>query len=150
MTTLVRAGGVVLGLLTVLACGWIAGGGWWAVAGVAAAATVGGLFDRQLAFVQVLVSLALVAAVVDAGQGWAVVVIAAGTIGSLELATAGDRTSVVRCGVPDLRRIARVVPAAAVLSLAILVVGNVSNGGPVLAPAGAALAAVVAIRVLAR
>lgn len=147
---LLRLAGAAVGMATAAGGGVAAGGWWWIAAAAGIVAAVGGIFDRQLAFALVLSALALVGGVVDAGNGWVVALIAAGTIASIELSAAADRTTVVRTRVTDLGRVARTVPAAAVLSSAVLVVGNVSGNGPALAPVGAALAAVVAIRVIAR
>ena len=147
---LVRLLGAAVGVTAALVGGMAAGGWWWVAAGIGASASVGGILDRHLAFAQVLASLILAAAVVDAGQGWLVAAIAAGTVASIELAAAADRTSVVRPAVPNLDRVARSAAAAAALAAAVLVVGAVSTGLPAAAPVGAALAAVFAIRVIAR
>ena len=138
------------GTATALGGGALAGGWWWAVAGVAAVAAIGAATDRQLGFGQVLASLVLVGGVVVAGHDWYVAVLAAGTVASFELLAAADRVTLVRPAVPDLGWVARVVPSAAVLAAAVLVVGGVSGTLPAAGVAGAALAAVVGLRVVAR
>lgn len=147
---LVRLAGAGVGVATVVGGGIAAGGWWWIAAAAGVVAAAGGMFDRQLAFALVLSALALAGGAVDAGRGWVVALLAAGTIASIELAAAADRVTVVRRRVTDLAQVARTVPAVAALSSAVLVLGNVSGDGPALSPVGAALAAVVAIRVIAR
>lgn len=147
---LVRLAGAGVGVATVVGGGIVAGGWWWLAAAAGVVGAVGGMFDRQLAFALVLSALALVGGVVDSGHDWVVALLATGTVASIELAAAADRVTVVRSRVTDLGQVIRTIPAVVALSSAVLVVGNVSDGGPALAPVGAALAAVVAIRVIAR
>lgn len=142
--------GAALGVAVLLGGGLLAGSWWWVAAGLGSAAGVGAVVDRHLGNAQVVAALVLVAGVVAAGHDWYVVVLAAGTIGAIELLAAADRLSVVRTQVPDLGRVGRVVPFAAVLAAAALVVGAVSTGMPAGGALGAAVAAVLALRVIAR
>ena len=146
----VRSLAATVGAVTALGGGALAGGWWWAVAGIAAVASVGAVTDRQLGFGQVLASLVLVAGVVAAGHDWYVAVLAAGTIGSFELLAAADRVTLVRPEVPDLAWVARMVPSAALLAGALLVVGAVSRDLPATGVVVAALAATLGLRVVAR
>lgn len=139
-----------VGALGAVGAGALAGGAWWIVAGVAAIASIGAVVDRQLGFAQVLASLVLVAGLVAAGQAWYVAVLAAGTLGSSELLAAADRVTVVRRDVPDLGRVARAIPGAAVLTAAVLVVGAAVGDVPAVGAAAAAVAATMGLRVLAR
>ena len=142
--------GASVGALSAAGAGVLAGGPWWIAAGVAAIASIGSVVDRQLGFAQVMASLVLVGGLVAAGHGWYVAVLAAGTLGSSELLAAADRMSVVRSEVPDLGRVARTVPAAAVLSAGVLVVGAGVADVPAVGAAVAAVAATMGLRVLAR
>ena len=146
----VHVAGTVLGAGTAVAAGAVAGGAWWAVGVAGAAACMGSIFDRHLDHVQVLVALALVAGLVGAGQVWFVVVLAVGTLASIEVRAAADRTTVTRPEVADLGRIVPASVGVATLTAVLLVVGVASNDMPALATVGAALAAVFAIRVIAR
>ena len=146
----VRCAGAVLGAVTMLGGGWLAGGWWWVAAAAGAFAAIGAVADGQIGHAQVLAGLVLVAGVVAAGHDWYVVVLAAGTIGSMELQAAADRVTVVRPRVPDAGRVVRVVPAVALLAAAVLVIGAVTSGTPAFGAVAAAAAGVLGLRVIAR
>ncbi len=133
-----------------LVAGALADGWWWAVALIGAAATVGSIADRHLAHAHVLATLVLAVGLSVGSSVWFVPVLVAGTIGSIEFGAAADRTTVIRPVVPDVRRAALTVPAAALVAAAVLVVAEI----PVAAFSGAvvvaAVAGVVATRVIAR
>ncbi len=145
-----RLAGAAIGVVVGLAAGGLVGGWWWMAAAAVAAASIGGVLDRQLAFVQVLGSLALVAGAVAAGHDWFVVVLAAGTVASIELAATADRATVVRPRGVGFDRVAVAVVIAAVVATGVLVVGAASTGGPTGGVLVAAAAALLATRVIAR
>ena len=146
----VRSAGVVLGVLTMVAAGALAGEWWWLASLVGAVAAVGSIADQHLANAHVLVTLVLAVGLAVESTVWFVPLLVAGTIGTIELCAAADRTTVIRRAVPDVGRAALTVPAAALLSAAVLAVAEVpvaAFSGAVIVAAGAG---VVATRVIAR
>ena len=145
-----RAIGVTLGAVTMLSAGVLAGDWWWVAALIGAVAAVGSVADRHLAHAHVLATLVLAVGLAVESAIWFVPLLVAGTIGTIELCAAADRTTVIRPVVPDVKRAAITIPATAVLSAAVLVTAEL----PVAAFSGAvvvaAAAGVVATRVIAR
>ena len=148
--TAVRCAAGALAAVAPLGAGVLAGGWWWSVAVVGALAGIGAATDRHLGHPQVLATLVLVAGVVATDHEWYVTVLAAGTIGSTELQAAADRITLVRPRVPDVGRALAVTAAAALAAAAVLVIGVISSGVPAAGAVVAALATVVALRVIAR
>lgn len=142
--------GAALGAVVLLGAGLLAGDWWWAPAALGSIAAAGAVVDRQLGNAQVLAALVLVAGVVAVGRDWYVVVLAGGTIGSIELLARVDRLSVVREQIPDLAGVARVVPGVALLAGGVLLVGAISMEVPAGGAVVGAAAAVLGLRVMAR
>ncbi len=138
------------GVVTMLGAGVLAGGWTWVAAGAGAIAAAGAVFDRQLHLAQVLAALAVTVAVVATDRDWYVAVLAAGTVGSIELAALADRTNLVRPRVPRPAGALITAGVAGALTGAVLLVGQLrlpaASAGVVLA----GVAAVVSLRVTAR
>ncbi len=139
-----------LGLGAMLVAALLSGGWWWLAAGVGAVAAVGAAADRHLGHPQVLACLATSVGLAVEGHEWFVPLLVAGTIGSIELAAAADRTSIVRPQVPGLRSAVVAGVGSAILAAMVLLAGHlplaVVSGSVVVAAA----AGVVATRVIAR
>ena len=148
--TPVRVTGALVGVTTTVAAGSVAGGWWWVVALAGAAASAGSIADRHLAHAHVLATLVLAVGLSIGAFVWFVPVLVAGAIGSIELGASADRTTVVRPVPPQLRRAVLTAPAAAVVSAAVLVAAELPFAAFSGAAVAAALAGVVATRVIAR
>ncbi len=124
--TAARAAGAAVGSAAFVAGGGAAGRWWWLVAAGGVASTVAGLSGRRAGLVQAVATVALAAGVVAAGHDAMVLALAAGVVGSLELAAAADRVNRVRTRVawPSPGRLAAALaPAPLVLWVANLSVG---------------------------
>lgn len=145
-----RAIGIALGVVTMLSAGVLAGEWWWAAALVGAVAAIGSVADRHLAHAHVLATLVLSVGLAVESATWFVPLLVAGTIGTIELCAAADRTTVIRPVVPDVNRAVITIPTTALLSAAVLIVAEL----PVATLSGAvivaAVAGVAATRVIAR
>lgn len=146
----VRVAGALLGSVTMLGAGALAGSWWWLPALGGAVSAVGAVVDRQLAYAQVLAVLALGVGLAVEGALWSVPLLVGGVVASIELGAAADTVTIVRPRVPRPVASAGAALLAVVVSAIVLVLGEL----PVVAAAGsvvvAAAAAVVATRVLAR
>ena len=141
--TAARAAGVSLSSAAFVAGGMAAGGWWWPVAVGGVAATLAGLSGRRAGLVQAVATVALAAGVVAADRDAVVLALAAGVVGSLELAAAADRVNRVRTQVawPSAGRLAAALAPAPL----VLWVGNLAVGPsvPLTLLAAAAAAALV-------
>lgn len=145
-----RTAGALVAVAAFAACG-VASGGWWlAAAGLGIVATVGAVVDDVSGYVQVLAALALTAGVVSTGSVHLVPVLVAAVVVSIEFGAVADQTSIVRPRVRGLPRVLGVGAFSAALSAAVLVVGDLTTEGGTAVVLVAAIAALVAIRVLAR
>lgn len=144
----VRLFGASVGALTMLSAGPVMGGWWWSASLTGALAAVGSVADRHLAHAHVLATL--VVGVGLAVESRMVPFVVAGTIGSIELGAAADRTSVVRPSASGLGSVAAATIGSAGLSgliLAMAALPRVALSGAVVV---AAAAGVLATRVIAR
>lgn len=142
--------GAGVGVLTMVVAGLLTGQWWWVAAAVGVLAATGSIADRQLAHAHALATLALAVGLAVESHGWFLPLLVAGTIASIELGAAADRTTIIRPRVLDLRDVAATSAASAALAAAVFAVGFV----PAVAAAGgvlvAAAAGVLATRVIAR
>ncbi len=146
----VRMLGAAIGAATMVVAGLLAGRWWWIAAAIGVLAALGSITDRQLAHAHALATLALAVGLAAESHGWFLPLLVAGTIASIELAAAADRTTIIRSRVPGLRDAVVASVGSAALASIVLAVGQL----PAVAAAGAVLVAaaagVVATRVIAR
>ncbi|WP_436793331.1 hypothetical protein [Actinospongicola halichondriae] len=146
----VRIVAASVGVSSSLVAGVLAGGWWWVVAVVGAVAAAGSVADRHLGHAQVLSCLVVSVGLAAEGRAWFVPLLVAGVIGSIELAAAADRTTIIRRHVPGVRPAILAACGSALVAGAVLLVGHVPlavvSGSVVVAAA----AGVVATRVIAR
>lgn len=147
--SVLRIAGAAVGALSTIVAGALAGGWWWAAGAAGAVAAIGGAVDRQLGLAQVLVTLLLAVGLAAADVEWFVPLLAAGTIGGLELGALADRRTVVRPRV-DADGVLGSVALTVGVATTVLLASALPDLPTTAAVLGAAAAAVVAVRVIAR
>lgn len=151
--TTARIASVLAGVATFAVAGAVIGAWWWAAAVVGALAVIGSWVDvreRGMGYLVVIAALAISVGAIAASAEWLVVVMAVGAIASIELAAAADRTTVIQPTVVVTGHLARTLTGVAILSAAIVVVGELSTDGPSWSAVAAAGAAGLSLRLLAR
>lgn len=146
---MVRALAVGSGAAAGVVGGAVAGGWWWAAGLMVVVAAIGSVRDRMLGHAHAVATLVLAAGAVSAGSAWVVPLLVGGFVASLELHAVADRVTVVRPQ-PALGPVAPTLLAVVALTAAVAVVGAATDGLPALGGVVAGVAAVAALRVIAR
>lgn len=146
----VRVAGAAVGVAVAGAAGWIVQGWWWLAAVVAAVGAIGAVSERQLTHLQVLGALALAGGAVATDQRWVIPLLAGGVVASVELLASADRVTVARPRVPDLGRVVPAAAGATAIAALVLVVAALAPAAAAMFGVGGALAAIAAMRVIAR